>query len=195
VLCARARVVHGLTVLADVQQFVMSQEIWAERFPGKGAPGHEYVGNVWRALNPADIDLCANLGNETIQRTAAEERQAAMIRARETVNRWYGIERQLIVERDAAVEADESGAAKALEERIGKAQERRMEAEEQLTKCLGLIDDESFESAPLRSEVLGILARSRAHFTDDECARARAIFAPADADEGEIDPDLPGYMQ
>jgi hypothetical protein len=192
-LCARARVVHGMTILADVQHFVISQEIWAERFAEYGAPSDTMISNVWRALNPENIDLCANLDREKVQRTASEERHAAIIRARETVNRWYAIERELILERDSSADDDDR---RKLEERIGKAQERRMDAEEQLGRCIALIDDESFESAQLRSEVIGILARNRSHFTDEEAGRLASLFAPTDLDvEHEPDPDLPDYLQ
>lgn len=192
VLCARARVVHGMTMLADVQQWVMGQEVWLERFKEHGPPSDTYIANVWKALNPENVDLCANLDREKVQRTASEERHAAITRARETVNRWYGIERDLVVQLADEMEFETS---RKIEERIGRAQERRMEAERQLAELIGLIDDESFESAPLRSEVIGILARNRAHFTAEEAERVCALFAPALTVDREPDPDLPDYLQ
>lgn len=191
-LCARARTVHGMTVLADVQQWVMAQEVWAERFPDRGPPSDTFIANVWHSLNPENVDLCANLDREKVQRTAAEERHAQIVRCRETVNRWYGIERELVVVRDQ--EYDEEARRK-LEERIGKAQERRQAAEEQLGRCIALIDDESFESPQLRSEVIGILARNRSLFTADECERIVHLFRAMADEQHDPDPDLPDYMQ
>lgn len=195
ILCARARVVHGMTMLADVQQWVIGQEVWLERFTEHGPPSDTYVANVWRALNPENVDLCANLDREKVQRTASEERHAAIVRARETVNRWYGIERDLTVQLADPFQDLDFEKARKLEERIGRAQEHRMEAERQLAELIGMIDDESFESAPLRSEVIGILARNRAHFTAEEAERVCALFAPAPAVDREPDPDLPDYLQ
>jgi hypothetical protein len=190
-LCARARIIHGMSVLADVQQWVIGQEVWIER--GLNVPSDMFIANVWKALNPENIDLCANLGNEKVQRTAAEERHAAIVRARETVSRWYGIERELVLERDATTEGDDK---RKIEERIGRAQERRQDAEAMLASLLGLIDDESFESPALRSEVIGILARNRSLFTAEEAERIVVLFAAvAHSDPAERDPDLPDYLQ
>lgn len=192
-LCARARIVHGMTVCADVIVYIQAQDVWADRFREYGAPSDNLIRAAWNALNPSNVDLCANASAEKVHRTAAEERQAAIVRARETVNRWYGVERELVLERDAAFDPEQR---RKLEERISKAQAARMEAEAQLSACLSLIDDESFDSPQLRSEVIAILARNRALFTPDECDRLRALFTPGEQLEPEdLDPDLPEYMQ
>ena len=138
------------------------------------------------------MDLCANLDREEVQRTAADERRAAIARWRETVNRWYSIERELIVQR---AETEEKRELAALEKRIADAQVQRLAAERELAAACSAIDDQSFDSAVLRSEVMAILARNRHHFTADEAARMSALFAPETGPAHVVDPDMPDYMQ
>lgn len=195
ILVAKARIVHGIVGHKEIYEWVAKQDVWTERFPEYGPPGPQLVRNVTEELTPAKIDLCANLENEEVARTAAEERRAAIVRHRETVNRWYGIERSLVVERDAVLEESTPKELSLLERRIGEAQEQRMVAERELAAATSAIDDESFDSAALRSEVLAILARNRHHFTLEEAHRVLAIFAVGNAEDAEPDPDMPEYMQ
>lgn len=195
-LVARARVTYGFTTFAAAYAWIAAQEVWVQRWPAHGAPGERFVKEVWNAINPENVDLCANLENEQVNRTAAEERRAAIVRWRETVNRWYGIERELVVQRDYA--ADNGADAKelrSLEERLAGAQRERLAAERELAEATSVIDDESFDSTVLRSEVIAILARNRHHFTEDEARRVRAIFELVPVYDDEPDPDVPDYMQ
>lgn len=192
VLCGQARTVLGLSQWADVYGFVTRQSAWIERWPEHGPPGEDTVREIWRTLYPGNVDLCANLDREEVQRTAAEERRAAIARWRETVNRWYSIERELIVQR---TETDEKRELAALEKRSADAQVQRLAAERELAAACSAIDDESFDSAALRSEVMAILARNRHHFTADEAARMSAVFAPNTGPAHVVDPDMPDYMQ
>lgn len=194
-LCARARVVYGMTRFVDVLAFVQAQDEWEAKFPGYGAPGEKTIREVWKSLNPETVDLCANLDKEGVNRTAAEERRAAIERWRETVNRWYGIERELTVARDEAVATEAtSKELRVLEERLANAQGQRLAAERELATATSVIDDESFDAPTLRSEVIAILARNRHHFTTEECSRLLAIFEVTE-EQPERDPNVPDYMQ
>lgn len=194
ILLARAQTVHGIRTLAAAARWVQAQDVWGVDFDGY-TPGYDHCAEVWAELNPANVDLCATLDQEQVRRTAAEERQAAIVRARETVNRWYSMERSLVVEREAAIEADETRLAKEIEGRIAAAQAARLQGEAELAKATAVLDEDSFESVELRSEVIALLSRYESFFEEPERARIRAIFsAPPNAGAIE-DPDLPDYLQ
>lgn len=195
-LVARARTRGGCTTLKSAYAWVAAQDEWYERWADLGPPGEDMVRKAWGALNPQAVDLCANLENEPVNRTAAEERRAAIVRWRETVNRWYGVELELLAQR---TEAEDRGAEpkelRSIEERMAAAQVQRLAAERELAEATSVIDDESFDNPVLRSEVIAILARNRHHFTADESLRLLAIFDKVPEAVSEPDPDVPEYMQ
>lgn len=193
ILLARAQTVHGMRTLAAAARWVQAQDVWQSDFEGY-TPGYDLCADQWAALNPVNVDLCANLDKEQVRRSAAEERQAAIARARETVNRWYSIERSLVVERETAIEADDVRLAREIEGRIAAAQAARHQAEAELAKATSVLDEDSFESVELRSEVIALLSRYECFFTEPERARIRAIFEPPAAAGDSEDPDLPDYL-
>jgi hypothetical protein len=196
VLVSRASITHGKKTFRAIYEWVSAQDVWTQRYPEHGPPGERVVRDAWLELNPATVDLCANIDVEAINRTAAEERRAAIDRWRETVNRWYGMERELVVERDALIDGNANGKElRHLEERLALAQHERLAAERELAEATSVIDDESFASLTLRSEVIAILARNRHEFTVEECERIAAIFAVEAEPQVEHDPDVPDYLQ